>query len=93
MTRCLQPRSLRTVSIASCVLAGVVSTPDVHGAAQAAPVAFGAMEGRSAGAGQGKSESPTAPKVLPFIEDDYAGALAKARERKLPLFIEAWAPW
>jgi hypothetical protein len=32
-------------------------------------------------------------KVLPFIEDDYARALLEARERKLPLFIEAWAPW
>lgn len=30
---------------------------------------------------------------LPFIDDDYARALAEARARKLPLFIEAWAPW
>jgi endonuclease YncB( thermonuclease family) len=30
---------------------------------------------------------------LPFIDDDYAKALAEARARKLPLFIEAWAPW
>jgi endonuclease YncB( thermonuclease family) len=30
---------------------------------------------------------------LPFVEDDYARALAEARSRKLPLFIEAWAPW
>ena len=30
---------------------------------------------------------------LPFIEDDYGRALAEARARKLPLFIEAWAPW
>jgi len=30
---------------------------------------------------------------LPFIEDDYAGALAEARERGTPLFIESWAPW
>lgn len=31
--------------------------------------------------------------VLQFIEDDYATALAQARERNVPLFIEAWAPW
>jgi endonuclease YncB( thermonuclease family) len=31
--------------------------------------------------------------ALPFIDDDYARALAEARARKLPLFIEAWAPW
>lgn len=33
-----------------------------------------------------------APKP-PFIEDDYAHALAQARQRKLPLFVEVWAPW
>ena len=30
---------------------------------------------------------------LPFIEDDYGKALAEARARKLPLFVENWAPW
>ncbi len=37
---------------------------------------------------------PSAPRmVLPFIQDDYARALAQARARKVPLFIESWAPW
>ena len=31
--------------------------------------------------------------VLPFVEDDYAGALSAARGKKLPIFVEAWAPW
>ena len=31
--------------------------------------------------------------VLPFIADDYAKAVAEARARKVPLFIESWAPW
>jgi hypothetical protein len=31
--------------------------------------------------------------VLPFIADDYPGALARARAKKLPIFVEAWAPW
>lgn len=31
--------------------------------------------------------------VLPWIEDDYAKALAEARARKVPIFLEAWAPW
>ncbi len=30
---------------------------------------------------------------LPFIENDYARALATARAQKKPIFIEAWAPW
>jgi hypothetical protein len=32
-------------------------------------------------------------KALPFVVDDYPKALAEARAQKLPLFIEAWAPW
>ena len=35
----------------------------------------------------------SAAPSLPFVEDDYPKALAEARARKLPLFIEAWAPW
>jgi hypothetical protein len=31
--------------------------------------------------------------ALPFIEDDYARALAQARQQNLPLFVEVWAPW
>lgn len=33
------------------------------------------------------------PSVLAFIEDDYARALAVARAKKIPIFIDAWAPW
>ena len=36
---------------------------------------------------------PASHPVLPFIADDYARAVAEARARKVPLFIEAWAPW
>ncbi len=32
-------------------------------------------------------------RPLPFLSDDYGRALADARARALPLFIEAWAPW
>ena len=31
--------------------------------------------------------------AVPFIEDDYPKALAQARARQLPIFLEAWAPW
>jgi hypothetical protein len=33
------------------------------------------------------------PGPLPFVEDDFAAALAQAKARRLPLFVEAWAPW
>ncbi len=36
---------------------------------------------------------PGTSKGLPFIEDDYATALAMAKKSKVPLFIDAWAPW
>jgi len=37
--------------------------------------------------------APKKKSVLPFIADDYAKALQEARARKVPIFIEAWAPW
>ena len=30
---------------------------------------------------------------LPFIENDYGKAIAQARAKNVPLFVEAWAPW
>jgi hypothetical protein len=34
-----------------------------------------------------------AKEVLPWIENDYAKAIAHARSADLPVFVEAWAPW
>ena len=36
---------------------------------------------------------PTYAANLPWIEDDYPKALAEAKQRKLPMFVEVWAPW
>lgn len=30
---------------------------------------------------------------LPFQHDDYANAIAQARQRNLPVFVEVSAPW
>jgi len=30
---------------------------------------------------------------LPFIEDNYPRALADAKARGVPIFVEVWAPW
>lgn len=30
---------------------------------------------------------------LPFIEDDFAKAAARAKAKNVPIFVEAWAPW
>ena len=37
--------------------------------------------------------APAHPTALPFIDDDYPRALAEAKAKDLPLFIEMWAPW
>jgi hypothetical protein len=33
------------------------------------------------------------PDRLPFIADDSERALAEARRRELPLFVDIWVPW
>ena len=34
-----------------------------------------------------------AREVLPFIEDDFAKAVARGKTKKQPIFVDAWAPW
>ncbi len=48
-------------------------------------LAWGAVGGSAAELGDARP--------LPFLADDYPRALAEARARELPLFIETWAPW
>jgi hypothetical protein len=42
---------------------------------------------------QDRAPAESASADLPFLADDYPAALAEARARKLPIFIETWAPW
>jgi hypothetical protein len=37
--------------------------------------------------------SLSASGALPFIEDDYVKAMAAAKAKNVPLFVETWAPW
>jgi hypothetical protein len=30
---------------------------------------------------------------LPWVENDYAKALAQAKSHHVPVFVEVWAPW
>ena len=48
---------------------------------------------RAPAATTGTRNAAVSHGVLPFIADDYTRAVAEARARKVPLFIEAWAPW
>ena len=41
----------------------------------------------------GLASLASAKETVPFIEDDFAKAVAQAKTKKLPIFVEAWAPW
>ena len=56
-------------------------------AAHAAPAPAKATGGKAT------ATSAAHKPAVPFIEDDFGRALALAKERKLPVFIEGWAPW
>jgi tetratricopeptide (TPR) repeat protein len=82
------------------VLAGCASAPSPAPSpppgGSAAPVASAAAPEPAASASAAATATPPpAPDGRPitFIENDYARALAEARSRGLPLFIDAWAPW
>ncbi len=42
-----------------------------------------------------RSASPAgnATRAPTFVENDYAGAIGRARSAHVPLFVDAWAPW
>jgi hypothetical protein len=73
----MKPSLLVPTLVLACALAAIPA----HAAAPAA------------GRAPARSRSSAPRMVLPFIQDDYTKALAEARARKVPLFIEAWAPW
>jgi hypothetical protein len=39
------------------------------------------------------SAATVSTQILPFMENDYPAALARAKEQKIPLFVDVWAPW
>ena len=57
-----------------------------------APVAPSVAQAAAAPA-KSAAAKPARASVLPFIADDLDRALAEAKRRDLPLFIESWAPW
>ena len=69
---------MRNVLLSSLLLAAALVSSTHAAPAPAAP----------------RSVKRAVPKqVLPWIEDDWTRAVATARARKLPIFVESWAPW
>jgi len=56
----------------------------------ASSLGLGACASSNVAARPAKVAEPTA---LPFIEDDFDLALARAKSSDRPLFVDAWAPW
>jgi hypothetical protein len=79
---------LVTLAAAACA-----ERPGPNGpAAGSAPQPGGAPTAAAAAA----SPAPGAPAItsaLQFIADDAPLALAEAKRRGVPVFVEAWAPW
>jgi hypothetical protein len=76
----------------ACVLAALLAP------ACAERPAPDAAAGASGGAPSARAATPAASgskavAALPFIENDAPRALAEAKQRGVPLFVEAWAPW
>ena len=67
--------------IVGLIIAASQMTPQLAPAAPRAIVAKGA------------NRPSTADPVLPWIDDDLTRAMAEAKARKLPIFVESWAPW
>jgi hypothetical protein len=41
----------------------------------------------------GSALTALAKTAVPFIENDFARAVASGKARNKPIFVEAWAPW
>ncbi len=74
--------AMRLAPLLALALAAAIGAP-AHAAVAKKPAS------RSAARAKAAEWKP----VVPFIEDDFGRALALAKERKRPVFIEGWAPW
>ena len=41
----------------------------------------------------GVASLASAKETVPFVADDYPKAVAQAKAKRVPIFVEAWAPW
>jgi tetratricopeptide (TPR) repeat protein len=75
------------VSGASCGAAPAAPVPTAPPSPPVLPIAAAASASASATATGAEAGA------IAFVENDYPRALAEARARHVPLFVDAWAPW
>ena len=91
-------RAVKTVALA--LLAAAACAPP-SSTAPVSPVSGreldrevrGATSGAGVPAAAPGSENAAPDGAIVFVEDDYARALADARARHVPLFVDTWATW
>ena len=66
-----------------------IAAPSAH----AAPANHAPTRHPHAVATSANSAGSTSHEAVPFIEDDFATAVALAKARGVPIFVDAWAPW
>ena len=76
--------------LAGCASA---SSPAVAPSSSSAAPVPSAVAGPPVDSSAVPAAPPAADGPIIFIENDYARALAEARARGVPLFIDTWAPW
>ena len=87
-------RAVRTLGLGLVVVVGCASiSPPSRTAADPSPAAGVAPPAATAEPVASAQASPPPDANITFVENDYARALAYARARKVPLFVDAWAPW
>ena len=47
----------------------------------------------AAAAAYATAATPEAKSVLPWVVDDFSGALTQAKAKNVPIFVDMWAPW
>jgi hypothetical protein len=72
-------------ALAAAALIALLAGPSTAATTAAKPVTA-----KPAGAGKASAQPAM---VMPWIEDDYGKAIAEAKARKVPIFVESWAPW
>lgn len=70
-----------------------IGSPAASTSASPVPTGSPAASTSDAASAIRSSAASDAAPAIRFIEDDYGRALAEARARGVPLFVDAWAPW
>jgi len=83
-------RALLVAVAAALALPAAADRPAARPSSRSQPAAKGTISTKAKA--KAVKPRPEAPH-LPFVEGDYAVALADARARNVPLVVDVWAPW